>query len=136
MKKLARIILATVVLLAATLVHGIEINVFAAASLADSLKEIAAVFEKQSGDGIVFSFGASSTLARQIEEGAPADIFFSADEAKMDALEKKGLLDSTTRRSRLSNTLVIVVPLEQAASVPSPKDLPSPAIRRIALRDP
>ena len=69
-----------------------QITVFAAASLTESLKEIAAAYEKQSGDKVVFNFAASGTLARQIEEGAPADIFFSADEAKADALEKKGLL--------------------------------------------
>src|SRR5476649_556322 len=85
-----------------------EVTVFAAASLTDSLKEIAAAYEKQSGDKIIFNFAASSTLARQIEEGAPADIFFSADEAKMDGLEKKGLIIKETRRSRLSNSLVIV----------------------------
>src|SRR5882724_4113279 len=69
-----------------------EITVFAAASLTDALKEIGASYEKQSGDKIIFSFAASSLLARQIEEGAPADVFFSADEAKMDALEKQGLI--------------------------------------------
>jgi len=53
-----------------------EVTVFAAASLTESLKEIAATYEKQSGDKIIFNFGASSTLARQIEEGAPADVFF------------------------------------------------------------
>ena len=61
-----------------------EINVYAAASLTDALKELGANFEKQSGDKIVFNFAASSLLARQITEGAPADIFLSADEAKMD----------------------------------------------------
>ena len=64
MKKLARIILATVVLLATTLVHAAEVTVFAAASLTDSLKEIATSYEKQSDAKIVFNFGASSTLAR------------------------------------------------------------------------
>ena len=54
------------------------------ASLADALKDIAAAYEIKSGDRIVFNFGASSMLARQIHEGAPADIFFSADEATMD----------------------------------------------------
>jgi molybdate transport system substrate-binding protein len=112
------------------------VNVFAAASLTESLKEVASSYSKGSEDKIVFSFGASSTLARQIEEGAPADIFFSADEAKMDALEKNGLIISTTRRSRLSNTLVIVVAAEAGASVRSPKDLAEPRIKRIALGDP
>jgi molybdate transport system substrate-binding protein len=136
MKKLARITLATAVLLAATLVHAVEVTVFAAASLADSLKEIAAAYERQSGDKIVFNFGASSTLARQIEEGAPADLFFSADEAKMDELEKKGLILKETRKSRLSNSLVIVVAAEMGAVIESPKDLATDKVKRLALAEP
>ena len=62
---------------------------------------------------MVFNFAASGRLARQIEEGAPADIFFSADEARADALEKKGLLVNGTRKNRLSNTLAVVVPFDQ-----------------------
>ena len=57
-----------------------------------------AAYEKQSGDKIVFNFAASGVLARQIEEGAPADLFFSADQARADALETKGLLVKETRR--------------------------------------
>src|SRR2546427_5249026 len=136
MKKLARIILATVVLLAATLVHATDINVFAAASLTDSLKEIATAYAKQSGDKIVFNLGASSMLARQIEEGAPADIFFSADEAKMDGLEKLGLILKETRRSRLSNSLVIVVAADSPLQDPSAHDLAGDKVKRIALADP
>ena len=88
-------------LLIATSISAAELTVYAAASLTDALKEIAATYEKQSGDKLQFNFGASSMLARQIEEGAPADLFFSADEAKMDALEKKDLLLPGTRRSVL-----------------------------------
>src|SRR5438105_3682659 len=100
-----------------------EITVFAAASLTDSLKEIATAYEKQSGDKIIFNFGASSTLARQIEEGAPADIFFSADEAKMDALEKNGRILKETRRRRLGNSLVIVVAADSSLQIRSAADL-------------
>jgi molybdenum ABC transporter, periplasmic molybdate-binding protein len=56
------------------------------------MKEIASAYEKESGDKILFNFGASSLLARQIIERAPADIFISADEAKMDELAKAGLI--------------------------------------------
>ena len=94
---------------AATHLRAAEIMVFAAASLTDSLKEIAAAYEQGSSNHIIFNFGASSTLARQIAEGAPADIFFSADEAKMDDLQKKGLIESDTRQSLLGNRLVVVV---------------------------
>jgi len=113
-----------------------ELTVFAAASLSDALKEIAASYQKQAGDRIFFNFGASSTLARQIQEGAPADIFFSADEAKMDALEKQGLIVQETRKSRLSNLLVVVVATDSALRIHSAKDLAGDKVKRIALADP
>jgi molybdate transport system substrate-binding protein len=116
--------------------HAAEVRVFAAASLTDSMKEVASAYEKESGDKVIFNFGASSTLARQIQEGAPADIFFSADEAKMDWLESKGLIEKGTRKDRLSNTLVIVIAAENGAAINSPKDLAAPNIRRVALGDP
>ncbi|HLH54870.1 MAG TPA: molybdate ABC transporter substrate-binding protein [Verrucomicrobiae bacterium] len=113
-----------------------EVTVFAAASLMESLKEIGAVYEAQYGQKPLFNFAASSTLARQILEGAPADVFFCADEAQMDRLDKKGLLAEGTRRARLSNTLVIIVAADHGAKVRSPDDLTRPAIHRIALGDP
>jgi molybdate transport system substrate-binding protein len=123
--------IAATLLAAQSLVAG-QVVVFAAASLTDSLQQIAADYEKTSGDHIVFNFAASGTLARQIEAGAPAGIFFSADEAKMDALEKKGLLVSGTRKSLLGNTLVIVTTLE-AVAIHSPTDLTNAAIQHLAL---
>ena len=136
MKGLIWQMLLSVLLLPAFELRAVTVNVFAAASLTESLKEVASSYPRGPEDRIVFSFGASSTLARQIEEGAPADIFFSADEAKMDALEKNGLIISATRRSRLSNTLVIVVAAEAGAPVRTPNDLAEPRIKRIALGDP
>jgi len=117
-------------------VRAIEINVFAAASLTDALKEIGAAYEKQSGEKVSYNFGASSMLERQIEEGAPADVFFSADEAKMDALAAKDLIVKETRKSRLSNSLVIVTSSDSNLKITSPADLASPKVRRIALADP
>jgi molybdate transport system substrate-binding protein len=116
-------------------VEGSEVMVFAAASLADVLKEIAGRYEKKAGDKVVFNFGASSMLARQIEEGAPADIFFSADEAKMDGLEKKGLIRKETRKSRLSNSLVIVVAGDSGLKIPSAKYLVNAKVKRLALAE-
>lgn len=112
------------------------VRVYAAASLTEALREIAAAYQKETGDTVRFNLGASSFLARQIEEGAPADIFFSADEARMDALEKKGRIAKDTRRSRLSNVLVVVVPTHQPVALRSPKDLAGPSVRRLALADP
>lgn len=135
MKALHHLILALALLLAPAL-SAAEITVFAAASLTDSLKEIAVRYEKQSGDRIVFNLGASSTLARQIEAGAPADIFFSADEAKMDGLAKEGLIDATTRKSRLGNSLVVVVAADSTLKIDSAAALTNAAVKKIALAEP
>src|SRR5262249_34461530 len=94
----------------------------------------AADFEKQTGDKVVFNFAASSFLARQIEEGAPADIFFSADEAKMDGLEKRRLI--LTRKARLSNSLVGVVASDSKLQIKSGADLARAEVKRVALADP
>jgi molybdate transport system substrate-binding protein len=110
--------------------------VFAAASLTDVLKEASASYEKSSGDKVVFNFAGSNFLARQIEAGAPADIFFSADEAQMDRLEKKSLVVTESRRNRLSNSLVIVVAADSGIQIASPNDLSKGGIKRIALADP
>jgi len=112
-----------------------EVTVFAAASLTDSLREIATNWEQQTGNKVLFNFGASSTLARQIREGAPADIFFSADEAQMNALETNGLILKETRQSRLRNSLVIVVATDSKMTIHSPEDLAGAEIKRVALAD-
>ncbi len=112
-----------------------NVTVFAAASLTESLQEIAATYEKHTGDKIVFNFAASGTLIRQIEEGAPSDIFFSADEAKMDDAEKKDLLVKETRRSLLSNILVIVTASDSTLTLSTPKQLAAPEVKHIALGD-
>ena len=130
-KKTLQLIAVATALLSASL-EADQVNVFAAASLTDSLKQIAAGYEKTSGDKIVFNFAASGTLARQIEAGAPADIFFAADETKVDALEKKGLLVGGTRKSVLGNTLVIVTPAG-APAISSPAELTNVAVQHIAL---
>ncbi|HEX5398375.1 MAG TPA: molybdate ABC transporter substrate-binding protein [Verrucomicrobiae bacterium] len=113
-----------------------EVTVFAAASLTDALKAVAAHYEQTSGDRIVFDFAASSTLARQIAAGAPADIFFSANEEQMNMLAQKGLIDSATRKNILGNSLVVVVPNNSALHINSPNDLTNAAVEQIALADP
>lgn len=113
-----------------------RVTVFAAASLMNSLREIAAEHERRTNDRIIFNFAASGTLARQIEEGAPADLFFSADEAKMDALEQKGLLVEQSRRNRLSNSLVIIAASDSDLSIAACRDLADPKVKRIALAHP
>ncbi len=113
-----------------------SVTVFAAASLMDSLKKIAAGYEASSQDKIVFNFAGSSVLARQIEEGAPADIFFSADEAQMDQLQKRELIAIPTRVDRLANSLVIIVSADSSIRINAPDDLARADVHRIALADP
>lgn len=129
-----RKLIAIALLFATTSLHAAEVHVFAAASLTDALRELAESYEEASGDKVIFNFGASSTLARQIEEGAPADLFLSADEAKMDALEARGRIDADSRASVLSNTLVVVVPRDAKARVSSPAQLVN--VDSLALAEP
>jgi len=133
---LSKILFLALVMVVNTGLLAADITVFAAASLTDSLKAIAASYGKTSGDKIVFNFGASSTLARQIEAGAPADIFFSADEAQMNKLAKQGLIDAATRKDRLGNTLVVVVPGDSSLQVQSASNLTNAGVKQIALADP
>ena len=113
-----------------------EILVSAAASLSDVLKEISGLYQPKSKHTVNFTFGPSSTLARQIEQGAPADIFFSADLEKMDGLEKSGRLELGTRKNLLSNQLVIIVAADSRLSIASPKDLLKAEVKRIAVAEP
>jgi len=111
-----------------------EVTVFAAASLTDAVQEIARAYEASSGNKVVFNPGASNDLARQIRAGAAADVFFSADSAQMDALERAGLVRAQDRVEVLSNVLVVIVPADSTDSLRSAADLAS--LRRIALADP
>ena len=91
------------------------LTVFAAASLKESMDEATATWGKASGHEVRVSYAASSALARQIEQGAPADVFVSADLDWMDTLQKQDLIDAATRRELLGNTLVLVAPRDSAA---------------------
>jgi len=102
--------LGAVVLIGATGSSGAaELHVAAAASLSDAIAEASHAWEAQ-GDRVLLDLAASSTLARQIVEGAPVDLFFSADEAQMDRVERAGRLLAGSRRTLLENSLVVVVP--------------------------
>jgi molybdate transport system substrate-binding protein len=116
--------------------HAATISVFAASSLTDALSELARDYQTKTSNTIELQFGGAVLLARQIGEGARTDIFFSADESSMDALETNGLIEKQTRRSRLSNSLVIVVPADSTLSIRSPTDLTAAKVQRIALPDP
>ena len=86
--------------------------VFGAASLTDALQELGDSYTKATAVPVKFSFAASSVLARQIESGAPADIFFAADLDWMDYLQSRNLINKSSRRNVLGNTLVLIAPIE------------------------
>jgi len=92
------------------------LTVFAAASLKESMDEAALAYRRDTGQDVRVAYAASSALARQIEQGAPADVFVSADLDWMDELQSKGLIDTATRSELLGNTLVLVAPKDSAAA--------------------
>lgn len=112
-----------------------DVLVFAPASLRNALDEANNLFLFENGSGVKVSYGASSALAKQIESGAPADVFISADEAKMDALQKAGMILDGTRQSLLSNTLAVVVEADSPLKLDSARALAQRAVKRIALAD-
>ncbi len=106
-------------LLCISLTAGAEqrITVFAAASLTNAISEIAAEYEKSKSVKIQTSFASSSTLAKQIEKGAPADIFISADTKWMDYLQDKRAIDAASRTDLLTNHLVLIAPKGKAFKI-------------------
>jgi molybdate transport system substrate-binding protein len=113
--------LAAALFLSAGIGHAADqkspVVVFAAASLTDAITEIGAAFTRETGIPIHPSYAASSALARQIEAGAPAEVFFPADQEWMDYLEKKQLLAPGSRKDIVGNKLVLIAPATSRASV-------------------
>jgi molybdate transport system substrate-binding protein len=97
--------------------QGRDVLIFAAASLKNALDDIHAQYTKETGKQLTISLAASSQLAKQIESGAPADIFISADLDWMDYLAQKNLIKPDTRKNLLGNELVLVVPKDRALDV-------------------
>ena len=91
--------------------------VFAAASLKNALDDVAAAWQKETGQGTAISYAASSTLAKQIEQDAPAQIFISADEDWMNYLAGKGPIKLETRSNLLGNELVLIAPKDSAVAL-------------------
>lgn len=110
------------------------VELFGAASTSDALDQIKAPFEQAHGTTVRTNYAGSSTLAHQIENGAGADVFLSANARWVDYLEGKGLV--ARRRDLLSNRLVVVVPAGSQVHVARLEDLLEPGIERLALADP
>jgi molybdate transport system substrate-binding protein len=117
-------------------VRPATITVSAAISLTDVLNEIAAAYAKADGGAVRFNFAGSNVLARQIVNGAPADLFISADAAQMDLVEQAGAIAAGSRVVLVGNRLAIVATEERVAVVRSRfQDAPA-EIRRLAIGDP
>lgn len=116
-------------------VAGEEIIVSAAASLTNAFTDLGKQFEAENpGVKVVFNFAASGVLLQQMENGAPVDVFASADQKTMDQAAQKGLVAPETRRDFAANTLVLIVPAD--GKVKSLADLKGPGVSRIALGTP
>jgi molybdate transport system substrate-binding protein len=115
---LSRLVFALLLAVAATAgsqVRAQDLTVFAAASLKNALDDVNAAWAAQGGKPARTSYAASSALARQIESGAPADVFFSADLDWMDYLAQRNLIRPDTRSALLGNKIVLVAPKDSAA---------------------
>ena len=110
------------------------LTVSAAVSLTEALEDVAAAFRTAGGAPVTFNLAGSNVLARQIVNGAPVDVFVSADEAQMDVVARAGLIVEGTRVDVTGNTLVLVA--DARTSIRTLADLGNDEVRRIAIGDP
>jgi molybdate transport system substrate-binding protein len=113
-----------------------EITVSAAASLKDAFGEIGKQYESSTGARVNFNFGASGALQKQIESGAPVDVFASAGIPQMNALATQGLIVPETRRDFARNTLVLVIPADSTSGITTFADLGGAKVARLAIGNP
>jgi molybdate transport system substrate-binding protein len=108
----------------------------AAISLKESFNELGGIYEHRTGTKVTFTFGSSGELEKQIEAGAPVDVFASAAEKEMDELQAKNLIDRVTRTDFVRNALVLVVPADSQLHLQSFSGLQKPGVTKIAIGDP
>jgi len=114
-----------------------ELTVSAAASLTNAFPEIGKSFEQQHpGVKVIFNFAASGPLLQQIAQGAPVDVFASADQKTMNQAQEKGLIVPASRKNFVSNTLVLIVPQDSKLALSGLKDLAVPLVKRVAVGNP
>lgn len=114
-----------------------DLVVSAASSLTDAFQAVGKAYEaKHPKTHVVLNFAASDVLLRQIANGAPADVFASADEKAMDKAVDARAVDPATRKDFASNALVLIVPKDAQAAIAAPADLKADAVRRVAYGDP
>ena len=110
------------------------ITVSAAASLKDAFSEIGESYRAKFGKSVTFNFGASGALQKQIEAGAPVDVFASAGASQMNELAAKNLIDGETRRDFARNSLILIAP--KSSNINSFEDLTKPEVQKIAVGNP
>jgi molybdate transport system substrate-binding protein len=114
-----------------------ELTVSAAASLTNAFPEIGKRFEQQHpGAKVIFNFAASGPLLQQIAQGAPVDVFASADRKTMNQAQETGLIVPASRKNFVSNSLVLIVPQDSKLEVSGLQDLARPEVKRVALGNP
>jgi molybdate transport system substrate-binding protein len=113
-----------------------NLTISAAVSLKDAFNEIGKIYKSKTGKNANFNFGASGTLQKQIETGAPVDIFASAGETQMDALVSKNLIDAETRRDFARNALVLIVPQNSTLNLTAFSGLSDSSVKKIAVGNP
>lgn len=129
--------LALALCLAPALASAADLTVSAAASLTDAFKVVKTAFEQANpGTTMTTNFAASGPLLRQIESGAPVDVFASADQKTMDQAAAKGLLAPGTRADFVQNALVLIQPAGAAPALKGLADLTQPGVKRIAIGNP
>jgi molybdate transport system substrate-binding protein len=113
-----------------------ELLVSAAADLMKALTEISRLYEQKKGVKVTFNFGSTDKLARQIDQGAPVNLFMAADVASVNDLEKKGFIVSDTKRVYARGRLALWTRKDSGLNVKSVNDLTSATVKRIALANP
>ncbi len=130
-------LLAVLVCFASTPARGAELLVSAAASLTDAFQDVKSAFEQANpGNEVVMNFGASGALYRQIEQGAPVDVFASADAAWMRRAVDAGMVDADHAHVFARNTMVLAAPADNPAGVKALADLKSESVQRIGICTP
>lgn len=113
-----------------------RLTVSAAISLKDAFNEMNGLYQSKTGKTVSFNFGASGALARQIETGAPVDVFASAGATQMDEIAAKNLIDAESRRDFARNTLVLIVPPDSKLNLTAFPDLTKTDVGKIAVGNP
>ena len=113
-----------------------SIVVGAAISLKESFNELGGIYERRTGTKVTFTYGSSGEIEKQVEAGAPVDVFASAAEKEMDELQAKNLIDRATRADFARNSLVLVVPIDSKLQLQSFSDLEKPSVTKIAIGNP